>query len=29
MVNRTIPIGTLAAILEEAGLSAETFTDLL
>jgi predicted RNA binding protein YcfA (HicA-like mRNA interferase family) len=27
--NRTIPVGTLAAILEEAGLSAEAFTDLL
>jgi predicted RNA binding protein YcfA (HicA-like mRNA interferase family) len=27
--NRTIPMGTLAAIIEEAGLSAEAFTDLL
>jgi predicted RNA binding protein YcfA (HicA-like mRNA interferase family) len=27
--NRIIPVGTLAAILEEAGLSAEAFTDLL
>jgi predicted RNA binding protein YcfA (HicA-like mRNA interferase family) len=27
--NRTIPVGTLAAILEEAGLSAEAFTELL
>jgi predicted RNA binding protein YcfA (HicA-like mRNA interferase family) len=27
--NRTVPIGTLAAIIEEAGLSAEEFIALL